>query len=171
MHHVSLYLLLACLVLSSGCSSSKKKNQQVDSINQTEEDSAALVADSLSNEMDNLPVPGISPAPGSLRAEVEILGIEETDNGLHCLLKIVKINGYGSNTPPLAEGTELTANVSKETLLKASQDPASNDNISIEMVAEKLKSQATQNVTLKYQQVPNLPGVKPNPWRVLSIRP
>lgn len=170
MHHVSLYLLLAFLILSSGCSSTKKKNQEA-SLNKTEEESAAHSADSVSNTMDNLPVPGITPAPGSLHAEVEVLGITETDSGLHCLLKIVNINGYGSNTPPLAVGTELTAEISEATLRSVSQDLPSNENISVEKIAEKLRSDATKIVTLKHQRVPNLPGVKPNPWRVLSIRP
>ncbi len=140
-------------------------------MNQNEEDSAPLSADSIANSPDDMPKPGITPAPGSLHAEVEILGLEETDRGLHCLLKIVKVNGYGSNTPPLAEGTELTASISKETLRDVSPDLTSDENISIEKVAKKLRSEATKRVTLKYQQVPNLPGVKPNPWRVLSIRP
>ena len=153
-------------MLICGCSSSKEKNQDIDQPGQSKADTA-----NAGFNMQDKPEPEITPAPGSLRAEAEVIDIEETDNGLHCILKIVKINGYGASTPPLAEGTELKATVSREILLDANPEFDKTDNVTAEALAEKLASIPFKNVLLKYQQVPNLPGVKPNPWRVLSIRP
>ena len=148
MNLYTICLLLFSMSMLAGCSSSKKKSQQ-----NTPE----------SEEMTDVekPLPPVAPAPGSVRLTAEVLSLEPVDGGFHCQLKIVSVDAYGANTKPLGEGAEIIASISKDVIATAQ---AENEE------AATMKSGTTQNLTLKYQQVPSLPGVKPVAWRVLSIR-
>lgn len=106
------------------------------------------------------PSPPMSPAPGSVHVTAEVLALEPEGDGFHCQLKIVSVEAYGANTRPLAAGAEFMASVSKDVIATAQ----ANEN------ADAMKAGTTQHLTLKYQQVPNLPGAKALAWRVLSIR-
>ncbi|MEM8488922.1 MAG: hypothetical protein AAF564_25480 [Bacteroidota bacterium] len=148
MNLYTICLLLFSMSLLGGCSSAKKKSQQ----NAPENEEMAEV---------EKPIPPVAPAPGSVHLTAEVLSLEPVDDGFHCQLKIVSVEAYGANAKPLAVGTEITASISKDVIATAT---AENEE------AAAMKSGTTQNLTLRYQQVPSLPGMKPVAWRVLSIR-
>ena len=140
-------LLLLSLSLLGGCSSSRKKDQQ----NTSEKEAMAD---------QEKPSPPVAPAPGSVHVTAEVLTLEPVGDGFHCQLKIVSVEAYGANTRPLAAGAEFMASLSKDVMETAQTTED----------AEAMKAGTTQHLTLKYQQVPNLPGAKALAWRVLSIR-
>ena len=141
-------ILLFSAVLLGGCSSSKKKSQQPES-NQEE------MAET------EKPVPPVAPAPGTVHVTAEVLSLEAVENGFHCQLRIVSADAYGSNTKPLPEGTEIVASLSKDVMTAAQQN---------EEETATMKAGTTQYLTLRYQRVPDMPGMTAMPWRVLSIR-
>ncbi len=156
----------------ASCSSSKKENEEI----QASATSDSSAATDLQNAQ-TTPAPIATPAPGSVRVKAEIVSFESTSKGFHCDLKIVTVLKYGASTPPLSEEAIITALVTSETLQAASQnanqdaDEAADEDTDENAKAEKiLADKNTKEFTLKYQQAPDLPGLKSTSWRIVSIR-
>ena len=143
-----LTLLLSCLFLSA-CAASQKKN----------EDPSPMNTDQVDPE--ETPVQSMAPSPGSVTVIAEIIGVEETNRGYHCTLKITEVQKYGAGTPPLGEGSEVIAVVRHATLESFAPET---------QAAEVMKAGNTMNLTLQHQEAPNLGGKSTPSWRVLTIR-
>lgn len=156
------FVLLACIFFA-GCSSSKKRSQNIDS---AATDSTQAANESQADSMDASdtvrPTARVAPAPGTVRVKAEILDIINSDvAGSICRLKIVAVEAYGSNTPPLGEGAEIEAAVPKDFLETSTDDNATHT---------ALKSGVVADLLLRYQQVPNLSGKKLPNWQINSVR-
>jgi len=125
MNHHFLFLLLSFCLFFSACSSSKKKNQKAQIQDQTANAQAIQSDQQITDQQltdQQTPQQKMPLAPGSVQVTAEILNIEASPRGFHCNLKIISIDGYGSSTPPLPEGTLIVTSVKKELLEDAAQD-------------------------------------------------
>ena len=172
--HFFYFLLMSCLLFSA-CSSSNKKSQE-----SLIQDQAAKARATQSDQQpaeqqtpqqqpaeQQTPQQKMPPAPGSAQVTAEILSMENTPGGFHCTLKIISINGYGSSTPPLPEGTLISASVKKALLEEAGSEEAGSEEATS---PKKLAPGMVKDLTLKYQQVLSIPGADTTAWRILSIR-
>ena len=139
--------LILCFALSM-CSSSKEENM--------EPLSAAQQADT--SEVPPMPSPPIPIAPGTAQITATIISTEETDSGMHCILKIEKVHKYGSSTPPLPSGTEIKA-------LIAAQLVESDDTEQPMIAAEN-----TVEITLRHMGMAKMAGSDSPDWQVSSIK-
>ena len=84
----SFLLIFSVTVLFSGCSSSKE--------NKT---------------IPKNPISKPAIAPGTVSVTAKILNISEADGKFTCKVRIIKVNEYGMNTKPVAEGSEIELEV------------------------------------------------------------
>ncbi len=84
------------------------------------------------------------------------------NRGYQCVLRIQTVHGYGSSTPPLPAGSEITA-LAGAPLLESTAPGKE--------AREVLPPGEIVNLTLSYRQTPALQGAAPTPsWRIVSIR-
>lgn len=154
--HLSyLFAIVLTGLFWAGCSSAKK------SPTTSSADSTTQIIERV-DTMPTLPQPPITPAPGTVKLTAEVIEHNETTNGRLCLLKIEEVQAYGSSTPPLAVGSEIWTNLSQSVLQH--QITAQNGTTDI------LPPGQVASFTLKFQQAPQLPDIKPTSWHILSIQ-
>ena len=157
MYQLSKILLICLCFTAAACTSSKNENEELETASTHE------LNDNPENSKPETtpPDPVVAPAPGSVQVQAEIIDFEATSKGYHCELKIVSVDKYGANTPPLAQGQIVKALIATGTLASAAAGEE----------AEKILSDGgTRALSLKYQQVPDAPGISALPWRIVLIR-
>ncbi len=112
------------------------------------------------------PIPAPAPAPGTVHAKVEVLSISPEQDGYRCKVRIISVNAYGMGARPLPEGTELDTSARKDIIAfyQKSMAAQADDNIDAQ------GNSPIHEVVLKYQQMPNIPGLEARPWSIQSIQ-
>ncbi len=81
-------------------------------------------------------------------------------------MKIISVSAYGMGARPLPEGTEINTAARKEIVeyYQKTLGDSTDDN------SNALASGTVREVVLKYQQMPNLPGLEARAWSILSMQ-
>ena len=141
----------------SNCTGTQKKSLPAPA------DSTALEALTEEHLADTSPPKTVAPSPGTVKLEGKCIDAEETADGWLCNIQIASVHAYGSSTPPVPEGSIIRASISHQ-ILQTQASESQNE------LAHVLSAGRSANFTLKYRKAPDLPGLKPITWQVLSIK-
>lgn len=137
----SLGLITISIMILVGCASSGKDS----------------IRDTTSPQKPQAPSRQRSFSPGTAKVSAVVLTHTERERQFVCSCRIKTVHGYGSGTPPLPSGTEITVKVRKSLIKKIKRKPA-----------QLLKKGNTLIMTLRYEQ----PGIGQDAqasWRVVRF--